>query len=64
MVEGGQGKACISTVHLIRLALHAESAREMEANAIQQNQAGQAAACTSQAISAASEQEKQNNRNQ
>jgi hypothetical protein len=42
--------------HLCWLALHAESAREMEPNTIQQNQASQAAARTSQAKSAASEQ--------
>jgi hypothetical protein len=44
---------------LNRLALHAESARELEANAIQQNQAGQAAAWTAQAKSAASEQKQE-----
>jgi hypothetical protein len=48
-------------VHLIPLALYAESAREMEANAIQQNQASQAAAWTSQAKSVASEQNQEHN---
>jgi hypothetical protein len=55
--------ACLAwfAVHLIRLALYAESAREMEANAIQQNQASQAADGTSQAKSAASEQKQKCN---
>jgi hypothetical protein len=39
--------------------LHAESAREVEANAIQHNQASQAAACAAQAKSAASEQKQE-----
>jgi hypothetical protein len=42
--------------YLCWLALHAESTREMKPNAIQQNQAGQSAARTAQAKSAASEQ--------
>jgi len=48
-------------VHRIPLALYPESAREMEANAIQENQASQAAACTAQAKSAASEQQQKHN---
>jgi hypothetical protein len=43
-------------VHLIPLASYAESAREMETNAIQQHQASQAAAYTAQAKSAATKQ--------
>jgi hypothetical protein len=46
-----------SAVHLIRLGLHAESARELEANAIQENQSRQATAQTAQAKSAAGEQQ-------